>query len=556
MFDNVGSLRERAISVIHVIEAICTEFNLHSIEKVAGSVMRFVHEQRYLDIAVLGQFKAGKSSFLNALTGVPILPVGSIPVTSVITRLSPGEISRALVTFHGGGMRETTIEDLEEYVSESGNPENEKGVTIVDVELAELQKWGGARLIDTPGIGSVWKHNTETALGWFPETGAVLFVMSAERPISDVEMRLLEDVLRYSPEVYIIITKIDLYSEKQVADIISFTENALKKNLERSFPVYPFSTVVDTHDHTDAIEKSIISPLLSRVDDVRRSIVRHKISSLIKSCISYLDIARQASMVERGELEKLKKAVLEEHMNAHYVRRELLFILDSYKNDTRETLFEYMKEYIKPIIEKLTADYLKAYPTWKGTLYTFTKQYESWIKDSLSSEIKKLLLEEDRSSYIITGAKKHLSFYLKSFRQRLNENISKSLGITMQSEDWGELVFDIRRPDISISRAFDFHLDMFWFLFPMFIFRKIFARFFADQIPGEVDKNIHRLVSDLTGKIYKEMDRMMEQALSYINNELKLVESLLERTPDTAGRIEGLTGKLNGLEQNLQLVKE
>ncbi|HOT47069.1 MAG TPA: dynamin family protein [Spirochaetota bacterium] len=551
MIENAVSLRERAISAIHVVEAVSTEFNLQSIEKVAGSVLRFVNEQRYLDIAVLGQFKAGKSSFLNALTGTAVLPVGSIPVTSVITRLSPGENNRALVTFNGGGVRETTIEDLDEYVSESGNPENEKGVAIVDVELTELRKWGGARLIDTPGIGSVWKHNTETALGWFPETGAVLFVMSAERPISEVEMRLLEDVLRYSPEVYIIITKIDLYSEKQVADIVSFTENALNTNLERSFPLCPFSTVKDTRKHVDKIETSIIGPLLVRVDEVRNTIVRHKASTLIKSCISYLEIARQASKVERGELEKLKKAVFEEHMNAHYVRRELLFILDSYKNETRETLFEYMKEYIKPIIERLTADFLQSFPGWKGTLYSFTKQYEAWIKDSLSSEIKKLLLEEDRSSYIITGAKKHLSFYLKSFRQRLNENISKSLGISMHSEEWGELVFDIRRPDISISRAFDFHLDMFWFLFPMFIFRKIFARFFAGQIPGEVDKNIHRLVSDLTGKIYREMDRMMEQTLLYVNNELKLVESLMERTPDTAGRIDEVKHKLTEMEQLL-----
>jgi GTP-binding protein EngB required for normal cell division len=552
MMGNSGSLRDRAVNAIHVIEEVSREFDLQEVEKIAASVLRFVTEQRYLDIAVLGQFKAGKSSFLNALTGAAVLPVGSIPVTSVITRLVPGEHDRVMVTFNGGGVREAAIEELDDYVSESGNPENEKGVSIVDVELAVLQKWGRARLIDTPGIGSVWKHNTETALGWFPETGAVLFVMSAERPVSEVEMRLLEDVLRYSPEVYIIITKIDLYSEKQVADIIGFTESALKKNLERVFPVYPYSTIADNEKHGEAIEEGIIRPLLSRLDEVRNTIIRHKLTSLLKSCVSYLEIARQSSLLEKGELVKLKKAVLEEHMNAHYVRRELLFILDSYKNETRETLFDYMKEHIRPIIERLSTEFSRSYPGWQGTLYTFTKQYESWLKDSISSEMKELLLKEDRSSYIVAGAKKHLSFYLKSFRRRLNDNISKSLGITIQSEDWGELVFDIRRPDISISRAFDFHLDMFWFLFPMFIFKKIFARFFSGQIPGEVDKNIHRLVSDLTGRIYREMDRMMEQALAYINNELRLVESLMQRAPDTAGRIEEVMRTLADIEHAMQ----
>jgi GTP-binding protein EngB required for normal cell division len=551
MVESFGPVSERAGGALHYAEDVCREFNIQSLEKIAGSVRRFVNEQRFLDIAVLGQFKAGKSSFLNTLTGKAVLPVGSIPVTSVITRLAAGEHDHALVAFNGGGVREAAIVELEDYVSESGNPENEKGVAIVDVELSDLQKWGSARLIDTPGIGSVWKHNTETALGWFPETGAVLFVMSAERPIAEVEMRLIEDVLRYSPEVYIVITKVDLYSEKQVAEIIAFTESALRKNLEREFRVYPFSTITDTQNHIRAVEKGVIRPLLSRVDEVRRTIVRHKLTSLLSSCVSYLEIARQASLAERGEMEKLKRAVLEEHMNAHYVRRELLFILDGYKNETRGTLSGYMQAYVEPIIELLSADFLRSYPGWKGTLYTFTRRYEAWIKEALSGEIKKLLLEEDRSSFIITGAKKHLSFYLKSFRRRLNENISKALGVTIQSEEWGELVFDIRRPDIVIGRAFDFHLDMFWFLFPMFVYRKIFARFFARQIPAEVDKNIHRLVSDLTGKIHKEMDRMMEQALSYINGELRLVESLMERTPDTAGRIKGTIEKLVEMKRSL-----
>jgi len=546
------SLQGRANSALQFVEDVCDEFNLQGLDKIAVSARRFVNEQRFLDIAVLGQFKAGKSSFLNALTGKAVLPVGSIPVTSVITRLSAGEHDRSVVTFHGGGVREASIEELDDYVSESGNPENEKGVAVVDVELTELRRWGGARLIDTPGIGSIWKHNTETAMGWFPETGAVLFVMSAERPISEVEMRLLEDVLRYSPEVYIVITKVDLYSKEQIAEIVGFTEKALKKNLDRSFPVYPFSIIKDTAGHSRAIEEGVIRPLLSRIEEVRKTIIRHKLGSIIGSCSSYLEIARQASLVKREDIERLKRSVVEERMNAHYVRQELLFILNSYKNDTRETLLEYMRAYVKPMVERLTEDFSCSCRGGRGTLYTFTKEYEAWIKAALTGEIKKLMLEEDRSSYIITGAKKHLSFYLKSFRQRLNENISRSLGITMQSEEWGELAFDIRRPDISIGRAFDFHLDMFWFFFPMFLYRKIFTRFFSRQIPGEVEKNIHRLVSDLTEKIYKEMDRMMEQALSYISGELKLLESLMESSPDTAGRIAEITERLESLERALQ----
>jgi hypothetical protein len=43
-----------------------------------------------LDVAVLGQFKAGKSSLLNAVLGEPVFPVGAVPVTAVITRAAAG----------------------------------------------------------------------------------------------------------------------------------------------------------------------------------------------------------------------------------------------------------------------------------------------------------------------------------------------------------------------------------------------------------------------------------------------------------------------------------
>lgn len=73
------------------------------------------------------------------------------------------------------------------------------------------------------------------------------------------------------------------------------------------------------------------------------------------------------------------------------------------------------------------------------------------------------------------------------------------------------------------------HLDMLWFLFPMFIFRPLFLRYFKKQINMEVEKNLHRMISNLTEKINKEMDYLMNQALAYMNEELQVIESLLSR---------------------------
>lgn len=68
-------------------------------------------ERQELNLAVFGRFKAGKSSFLNQLIGQAVLPVGVVPVTSVVTEISYGSAEAAVVVFQNDG-------ELEPFPSE------------------------------------------------------------------------------------------------------------------------------------------------------------------------------------------------------------------------------------------------------------------------------------------------------------------------------------------------------------------------------------------------------------------------------------------------------
>ncbi len=105
-------------------------------------------------MAILGQFKAGKSSFVNSLIGRDVLPVGVIPVTTVITRLQFGERERAVISFYDGTTKQIPVSALDEYTSEVKNPSNGKGVETVDIELPCLADYAGLRLVDTPVWGA------------------------------------------------------------------------------------------------------------------------------------------------------------------------------------------------------------------------------------------------------------------------------------------------------------------------------------------------------------------------------------------------------------------
>src|SRR5271155_994235 len=107
-----------------------------------------------LHLAVLGQMKRGKSSFINALLGAEILPSGVLPVTAIITEIKYGPKPEAEIAYSVEDFREKiTPEHLSTYITEAGNPGNRKQVARVEVAYPSPLLANGIILIDTPGIG-------------------------------------------------------------------------------------------------------------------------------------------------------------------------------------------------------------------------------------------------------------------------------------------------------------------------------------------------------------------------------------------------------------------
>jgi len=208
-------LQSFAEQVLRDIRNLSTDFNLVSLDRQTEACESLLTENPPIDVAVLGQFKAGKSSFINSLIGKPILPVGVIPVTTVITRLQYGQKERAVIRTFDGREFDIDLKDLDQYTSEAKNPSNEKNVEMVDIELPYLEDYSGLRIVDTPGLGSVFKYHMETSEQWLPEVGAALLAISADRPLSDNDLQLIQELLQHTPRIILLLTKADLLTAEQ-----------------------------------------------------------------------------------------------------------------------------------------------------------------------------------------------------------------------------------------------------------------------------------------------------------------------------------------------------
>lgn len=191
-------------------------------------------EEGLFYVACLGQFKRGKSSLVNALLGEPILPAGVVPVTSVVTIVRHGIRRAARVRLIPGRWQEIAITDLERFVSEKENHENEKGVEAVEVFLPHPLLASGLCLVDTPGLGSVFAGNTATTRSFIPHIDAALVVLGADPPISGDELALIEDVSRTVTRFLFVLNKSDRLSADERRQARRFAEEVLERKLGHS----------------------------------------------------------------------------------------------------------------------------------------------------------------------------------------------------------------------------------------------------------------------------------------------------------------------------------
>src|SRR3989304_7568553 len=88
---------------LDAIEGICSRFRIDSLAPQVAAASETLRSGGVVDIAVLGRFKTGKSSFLNCLIGREAMPVDVLPATAVVTRIGFGPADRAGGHPQGGG---------------------------------------------------------------------------------------------------------------------------------------------------------------------------------------------------------------------------------------------------------------------------------------------------------------------------------------------------------------------------------------------------------------------------------------------------------------------
>ncbi len=163
-------------------------------------------------IVVVGEFNAGKSALVNAILGAKVLPEGVTPTTSRVTLVKWGE------------------QAAEKIIDE--------GFSIFTYPLPLLKE---LNIVDSPGTNAIIRQHERLTDEYVPRSDLVLFVTSADRPMTESERQFLKRILTWGKKVVFVLNKADIFEDEaaleEVRTFIFKHTAAVLGDLPELFPV-------------------------------------------------------------------------------------------------------------------------------------------------------------------------------------------------------------------------------------------------------------------------------------------------------------------------------
>ncbi len=542
-------------SVLDLVSALAARYQLTSLRPLL-EICKASGDRSDLSIAVLGRFKAGKSSFLNHLIGREVLPVGVVPVTSVVTDVGYGAKDAASVRFDDRREIEIPLHDLRLYIAEAENQLNRKHVEVVSVRLAALSRWPGLRFIDTPGLESAFAHNTEASIGWAPNVDIALVAIGVDPPLSAQDIALIEMLFKYTPRVAVLLTKADVLDDQQRGEVIDFVRGQLAARFKQTIPIYPYSTRPGFENLKLDLEDSLLKQVAMDVASQRRAISNQKIATLLSDCEQYIRLTLKSAEMLDTERVRLQKQLLAERESLADARLEVQLIARHSVAGTRNTIEKALASCESSIRQKLLTAFEEQACNLPRNFGKLLEAFSNWMHAVLSSELLSVSGSK-RSEFVqpLTDVQRQYQRVLQNFRDRLSDRTLMLYGVPLRTNEPEIVPQPPKMPDVHISHAFDHSWELLSPLLPMSVLRGAVFNRFRRKIADETYKNLSRLTSQweeiVTSAILelqREAEKRMEELLTTVQG---LVSASSENGPEIRADLEKLQALNAGASQPL-----
>ncbi len=208
-------------------------------DRLDRELVKKLEEDRF-HLVVVGEFNHGKSTFVNALLGETVLPVGVTPTTAAIHHLKYADRPEATVVYQSGKRDGIPFEDTRRFAVGGGQSADEVDYLEVGYPAALLKE--RILLVDTPGVNDLSLQRADITYSYIPRADAVLFLLDAGQILKESERQFLNDKLLKASrdKIVFVITKWDILNEDEKKEALAYARTQLA-NLVKDPVVFPIS---------------------------------------------------------------------------------------------------------------------------------------------------------------------------------------------------------------------------------------------------------------------------------------------------------------------------
>ena len=480
------------------------ELDLQNTAKSIADTIEKVAEENF-EVAIVGEFKRGKSTLINALLGEEVLPADVLPATATLNRVTYSDNPYVEVEYKDGHNERVEIDKLADYVTKLSFESEKRAETVKQATVYYATDFckNNVDIIDTPGLNDD-EQMTNVTLSILPEIDAAVFVISANSPFSQFEKEFLEKKMLTS-DLGRIIFAVNCFGtfskededrivetvEKRIGSYVMEKAKMVMGENSKEFAVYKRKIgtpkVIGVYAKKALMAKetgdmamleesnfpkfeSVLETMLTKDRGaITLQILANKIISSGSEIINSIVIRENALMMETDEFMDKYTAAIEEiddirtKKRAEFVRindaankvfESLQPILDGYWTQIEETAMQVIEDYpmsaddlkrdkLKIVYSKLT-DKIKENIENKAQL--ICEQIQNEINIALSDEAERLQSFEDE--FFASVARIQEMFSVPAKHSRNGGVVDQIIGVAIGSVGTGGLFIGLREAGI------------------------------------------------------------------------------------------------------------
>ncbi len=492
----------------------------------------------FYTVVVVGEFNNGKSTFVNALLGTPLLPMNILPETATINAIMYSDEPRvSVVTNEGEQIGEATPKFFARFSAQKANEKTLKQIRYVKIGYPIDLLKNRIVLVDTPGVADLSDQRSEITYNFLPKADTIIFVLDANAPLKKSEKDFIENHLLPLgiTDILFLVNKFDCVDDEEDADLL----DEIKRRLNRAFdtkktalkhieclPVSALDALNGmSNNHERLIELSGINEVRSKLTEMlsasnlgkkKTSAVKGRLHAILKTAEAELKQRRAMKFVEAEDLRRVADMIAEQLTHNNSEKENIL----AYTKRIKQQIFMITDKSLSHFQKILWEEISDSVNRYKGVDFkefiehditkSLRKNFEGWLPIYLPS-IDQMLFMLERELALGLSRRFNQSVRLTAKKSDLTRD---EINLSLQAEDLSNISFQVGAIAAvgSVGILAFFGSSVFPFLslaaIPLLRERMLKQRLASAkaQVLPEIENQIAKLMHRLQGKLHEYIE--------------------------------------------------